>query len=396
MKSKIPLFFLVLTLLYCYTLFKASEFLPSKKYLSIALGTLVFLLIVGVQVLYRLYPPAYEREWFQYLSWAGVFTLGLWATFILFMLPLDIGRLGLAFLEKVGHIQAQVNPGRRSFFVRCLSWGVFGLSGGIAGLGLLEVSQGPQVKEVQVPIDHLPPEFLTLKIVQISDLHIGPTIRRGYVEQVVKKIMQLKPDLIAITGDQADGTPILLDNELKPFSQLSAPLGVYYVTGNHEYYWGAEAWIKKMEDLGMIPLVNENRVVRYSGKKVLVAGVTDSLAHQFVPAHLSSPIKAAKSQEQCDLKILLAHRPDSCFEAETAGFDLQLSGHTHGGQFFPWNLLVRMAHQYYKGLNRYGKMWVYVNSGTGYWGPPHRFAVPSEITLVHFSDSLARRRSVQI
>ncbi len=169
---------------------------------------------------------------------------------------------------------------------------------------------------------------------------------------------------------------------MRALAKLTAPLGVYYVTGNHEYYWGAQRWIDRTKDFGFIPLVNENRLVDFHGGKVLVGGVTDTSGGHFVPSHRSDPKRAALSAEKRDLSVLLAHRPESCFEAEAAGFDLQLSGHTHGGQFFPWSLLIPLFHRYHRGLNRHGRLWVYVNSGTGYWGPPHRFAVPAEITLI--------------
>jgi len=241
------------------------------------------------------------------------------------------------------------------------------------------------VSEVRVPIARLPAELEGLRIAQISDLHVGPMIRGGYVERVVQRVLDLKPDLIAVTGDLADGVPEKLKVQVQPLSKLKAPLGVYYVTGNHEYYWGAQAWIDKAAELGFIPLLNENRIVSVRGSKVLVAGVTDTFAEQFIPSHRSDPAKAAATDEKPALKILLAHRPDSCLEAEPAGFDLQLSGHTHGGQFFPFSLLIPLFHRYWRGLNRHGRLWLYVNQGTGYWGPPDRFAVPSEITLLHMT-----------
>jgi predicted MPP superfamily phosphohydrolase len=211
---------------------------------------------------------------------------------------------------------------------------------------------------------------------------VGPTILKDYVDNVVKKTLALTPDMIAVTGDLIDGTPEILKNHVAPLGLLKAPHGVFYVTGNHEYYWNVDSWLSKVQELGFQSLLNENKILTIGKSKIMIAGVTDTSAENFKTEHKSNPAKAFISSEKCDYKILLAHRPDSCIEAAKAGFDLQLSGHTHAGQFFPFNLIVSFVHRYYKGLNRHENMWVYVNSGTGYWGPANRFAVPSEITLV--------------
>jgi predicted MPP superfamily phosphohydrolase len=202
----------------------------------------------------------------------------------------------------------------------------------------------------------------------------------------VLKVNALKPDLIVLTGDVADGTPAGLMGQLKSLADLHAPLGKFYVTGNHEYYWGAEEWVKNMHDLGFIPLVNENRVVNFAGIKILIAGVTDMSAKQFLPAHKPDLPKAIFSHEQTDFKILLSHNPRTLCEAEHVGFDLQLSGHTHAGQFFPFSLLVPLAHKYHNGLNCQNKIWLYVNPSTGFWGPVNRFGIHSEITVIRFKD----------
>lgn len=257
----------------------------------------------------------------------------------------------------------------------------------LAGLGLEEALTGPLVKKVTVPFPQLSDDLDGLTIAMISDFHIGPMIREGYVERVVQKILTLEPDLIAFTGDLADGTVDVLDKQVQPLAKLKAPLGNYYITGNHEYYWGVQEWIEKARSLGFVPLVNQNRLVRVGKSTLMVAGVTDLTAHHFVPEHRSDPKKAAASTKQISFKLLLAHRPTSCLEAEPLGFDLQLSGHTHGGQFFPFNLLIPLFYRYYRGLYRHGNMWLYVNPGTGYWGPPHRFLVPAEITLLRLAKS---------
>jgi predicted MPP superfamily phosphohydrolase len=170
--------------------------------------------------------------------------------------------------------------------------------------------------------------------------------------------------------------------EVAPLAELGAPHGKYFVTGNHEYYWDAPGWVREVERLGFAALVNTHRLIERGDGKLLVAGVTDSTASRGTPGHRSDPVAAVTGAPDADVKLLLAHQPTSAFAAQRAGFDLQLSGHTHGGQYFPFNLLVRLFQPFVSGLHRLQNMWLYVSRGTGYWGPPLRLGVPSEITLI--------------
>jgi predicted MPP superfamily phosphohydrolase len=342
----------------------------------LALAT--FAVLIGAQIIFRtgLFPENSRR--FQMVAWLNSLTVSLWAPFIILCIPLDILTLlfdGAFRLGITGHEIAFET-------ISALHWAIFALSVLIAVVGTIQALSGPRVKKVAVPITGLPKELEGLKIAQISDLHVGPTIRHGYVNNVVQKVLRLEPDLIAVTGDIADGNPQSLAPHFKPLGHLKARLGTYYITGNHEYYWGAEAWIEALRELGFTPLINQNKTVTEKGVKIMVAGVADTSAHHFIPAHRTDPQKAASTAEDVRFKLLLAHRPDSSEAAEPFGFHLQLSGHTHGGQFFPFRLLARMAHRYFWGLHKHGNMWVYVNAGTGYWGPAQRFSVPSEITLL--------------
>ncbi len=259
----------------------------------------------------------------------------------------------------------------------------------IALLGLGQALAGPRVKRIDLPTRGLAAGLRGLRVVQISDLHVGPTIRRREVARIVEGVMALEPDLIAITGDMADGTTEALKRHVEPLSRLRAPLGVYYVTGNHEYYWNAKEWIEKAKELGFTPLINENRVVARGGARLLVGGIPDESGGHFVPGHRPDVGRAIATDAKADFSLLLAHRPDGVPAAARAGFDLQLSGHTHGGQFFPASLFIRLFHRYSRGLYRHGDMRVYVNPGTGYWGPAHRFAIPSEITVLTLTDGAA-------
>ncbi|MGE8476313.1 MAG: metallophosphoesterase, partial [Paraburkholderia hospita] len=218
-------------------------------------------------------------------------------------------------------------------------------------------------------------------IVQISDIHVGPTIKRGYVDAIVDAVNRLEPDLIAVTGDVVDGSVEHLADHTRPLSRLSARHGAYLVTGNHEYYSGAHAWIAEFQRLGLHVLLNEHVVVEHDGAQAVIAGVTDFSAGHFDPAHESDPAAALEGAPgDVLIKVLLAHQPRSAEAAADAGFTLQLSGHTHGGQFFPWNFAVRLQQPFVAGLSRLDNLWVYTSRGTGYWGPPKRLGAPSEIT----------------
>ncbi|MDZ7307792.1 MAG: metallophosphoesterase [candidate division KSB1 bacterium] len=217
---------------------------------------------------------------------------------------------------------------------------------------------------------------------QISDLHVGDTITAAFVKKVVAAVNRLAPDVIVFTGDLADGGVAHLREDVAPLAQLSSRYGKFHVTGNHEYYSGAEAWLAEARRLGFTVLLNEHRVVTHGSSRVLIAGVPDFGAGPFVPHHDSNPAQALANAPPAELKILLAHQPRSIFAAARAGFDLQLSGHTHGGQFFPWNFLVPLQQPYVSGLHRHGNTWIYVSNGTGYWGPPIRLGAPAEVTVI--------------
>jgi predicted MPP superfamily phosphohydrolase len=260
--------------------------------------------------------------------------------------------------------------------------GIAGMTAGTICIGVAQVWRGPKLKHVDVPLTGLPQAFDGFRIVQISDLHVGPTIGRRTVDNVVRMANGAQPDLIALTGDFADGKVDDLKEEMAMLSSLRAPLGMYFITGNHEYYWGAKAWEKEWARLGAHVLSNAHDVLKKDGSAIILAGVTDYSTSGMPPDERSDPARALAGAPEGLVKILLAHQPASYRAAEEAGFSLQLSGHTHGGQYFPFSLLIRFFQTYYKGLNRYKNLWIYVSVGTGYWGPPLRTFVPAEVTLI--------------
>lgn len=255
-------------------------------------------------------------------------------------------------------------------------------------LGFWNARRTAGVRHVDVPLAGLPAALHGFTIVQLSDLHVGPTIRRGYIARIVSRVNALKADAIAITGDLVDGSVAELRDHIAPLADLQARHGSFVVTGNHEYYAGALPWIAELRRLGLRVLLNEHAVLRQAagqgdGDALVLGGVTDFTAGHFDASHASDPQRAlVGAPPEALTRVLLAHQPRSAPAAAQAGFLLQLSGHTHGGQFWPWNLFVPLQNPFVAGLHRLQTMWVYVSRGTGYWGPPMRLGAPSEITLI--------------
>lgn len=300
------------------------------------------------------------------ISWIGALLMGLFSSLLVLTLLRDVLLIGLPAAWR----------GASALLVPALALLV-------TLVGYINARRIPRVVDVAVPIAGLPEPLHGFTIGQISDLHVGPTIKRDYVAGVVERLNALHPDLIAITGDLVDGGVEHLGPDMAPMADLRARHGVYAVTGNHEYYSGAAPWIAEFRRLGMRVLMNEHAMIDHEGASLVVAGVTDYSAGNFDPAQASDPAQAmAGSPIGMVPKILLAHQPRSAAAAEKAGFDLQLSGHTHGGQFWPWSLLVPLQQPFTAGLHRLGRLRIYTSRGTGYWGPPKRFGAPSEITLL--------------
>jgi predicted MPP superfamily phosphohydrolase len=272
------------------------------------------------------------------------------------------------------------DPSRRELFRNTVNASLAGVAVAGAGLGYQEARRLAEVREVDVPIEGLAADLDGFRIVQVSDVHVGPTIKRDYLQAVVDTVNTLDADLIAFTGDMVDGFVEDMRDDVSPIREFEARHGAFFVTGNHEYYWDGPAWCDEVERCGMHVLNNAHRVVDVGNARLVVGGVTDYRAGARVEGHASDPHRAIEGAPEADFRLLLAHQPKSVWEAAKAGFDLQLSGHTHGGQFWPWSLFVGLAHPFFRGLNDYEDMKIYVSSGTGYWGPPMRLGVPSEIT----------------
>ena len=308
------------------------------------------------------------------LAWVGYVLMGLFSSTLVATILRDVVLL-IAWLALPASRQAAV---AHDSAILALAAAFL-----ITLIGFVNARRRARVVDVEVPVTNLPDALHGFSIVQLSDIHVGPTIKARYVAAIVDAANALDADVIAVTGDAVDGSVQQLALHVAPLGRLKARHGAYFVTGNHEYYSGAHEWIRELRRLGLIVLMNEHVVLNQNGAQLVMAGVTDYSAHHFDPQHRSDPAKAlAGAPATAGAKILLAHQPRSATAASAAGFDLQLSGHTHGGQFWPWTLFVRFQQPFTAGLNRVRDLIVYTSRGTGYWGPPKRFGAPSEITHI--------------
>jgi predicted MPP superfamily phosphohydrolase len=367
-------FISILALLILLHIYIGVRVLPAMTHSvgGIALG---IVLLAGSAALVRIGLGATtmrRTRWSEVLGWAGLLAMGYFSSLLVLTFVRDIVLLAVTL---AGRASTNLNHGS-ALIVPTLA--LF-----VTLVGFVNARRVARVVEVKVPIAGLPAALDGYTIAQISDIHVGPTIKRPYLEAIVARVNALTPDAIAITGDLVDGSVQRLAPHTAPLAHLSAPDGTFFVTGNHEYYSGADAWIAELRRLGVQVLLNEHVVRRRGDATVVIAGVTDYSAGHFDPAQASDAGRAAAgAPDDAAVRILLAHQPRSAPGAADAGFDLQLSGHTHGGQFFPWGLFVPLQQPFVAGLHRVRSMWIYTSRGTGYWGPPKRFGAPSEITLV--------------
>jgi hypothetical protein len=339
-----------------------------EPYGRIATALLVFLSTAPLVVIFtarfmsRSALKALSASFYTWFGLAFLLTVALFAG--------DLARwIVRAVLSLAGNAGPE-DPERRQLVAR----GVAGAAGATAALAEVEV------KEVGVRLPRLPPALSGLSIVQLTDVHIGPTIGRKFLEHVVDRTNAQKPDVIAITGDLVDGSVAALRAHVEPLARLQARYGVYFVTGNHEYYSGADEWMAELQRLGIRVLHNE-RVRVGDQASIDLAGVDDPTARgSGFGADYARVFEGVDPEREL---VLLAHQPSQITHAARAGVGLQLSGHTHGGQIWPFGALVRLNQPYVAGLHQHNlHTQIYVSRGTGYWGPPMRLLCPAEITKV--------------
>ncbi len=313
------------------------------------------------------------------LVWAGLLAMGLFSSLLVLTLLRDIALFALWAAQALG-LSLDLAALRADTALAVPPLALL-----MTVLGFWNARRTAAVVRVDVPVTGLPAALHGFTVAQISDVHVGPTIDRRYLQRIVTRVNSLDAHLVAITGDLVDGSVQALRQHVEPLAGLRSTHGSFFVTGNHEYYSGAHGWIDALRGLGLTVLMNEHVVIRHGGAQtadVVVAGVADYSAHHFDESHRSDPHAAMHNAPAEAFKLLLAHQPRSAAAAADAGFDLQLSGHTHGGQFWPWMYFVKLQQPFTAGLHRLQKLWVYTSRGTGYWGPPKRFGAPSEITCL--------------
>ena len=272
--------------------------------------------------------------------WFAFAYMGVFATVFLLLVVRDIVLWIWVFGQRTA--KRPLDLERRRFLTDATNYGALGATGILSAWGVWETQRLAAVVEVDVPVEGLSPDFDGYRIAQVSDLHVGPMLKRPWLSEIVQRVNALEADLVAVTGDLIDGTVNDLRRDIAPLGNLRGRDGVFFVTGNHEYYWDAEAWCEHVASLGLTVLVNEHRMVQRGSSQMAVAGCTDFNADRHLVSHTSDPKKALDGAEHADLKLLLAHQPKSIAAAAEAGYDLQLSGHTHGGQFFPFSPFCRL------------------------------------------------------
>jgi len=316
-------------------------------------------------------------------AWVAFTWLGL--LFILFVLVLVSEPLRplLRMFVSAGQATAHGDiPARAAS--RAIAIGVLAIGGILGFASILSARMPATIRTVPVQIPHWPPTRSGYTIVQLSDIHVGETVGKGFVERIVRQVNEVSPDMVVITGDLVDGGVPDLGPLVAPLAGLRARDGVYFVTGNHEYYSGAAAWVAYLPSLGIRVLRNERVAIGGEGG-FDIAGTDDYTARGHLPDHGEDIQRALDGRNPARPVILLAHQPRSFPRASVAGVDLQISGHTHGGQIWPFHYLTRSVQPFLSGLHRAGASQLYVSRGTGYWGPPMRLLAPPEITKIVIS-----------
>lgn len=268
---------------------------------------------------------------------------------------------------------------RRRFVARTVGGAAAAVALGTVANGTYGVLRGPSVRRVHVPLAKLPRAAHRFRIAVVSDVHLGPILGRAHTRRVVDAVNRTQPDLIAVVGDLVDGSVHDLGPAAEPLRMLSARHGAYFVTGNHEYFSGAQQWVDHVRELGLTPLENARRALPYFD----LAGVNDVAGES--EGHGPDFGAALGDRDPARTAVLLAHQPVVIHDAVRYGVDLQLSGHTHGGQLWPGEYVAALANPTVAGLERYGDTQLYVSRGAGAWGPPVRVGAPSDITVVELA-----------
>ena len=349
-----------------------------QPWMSIATAALVALAagLPVMRLLARRFPAVRGASWPLY-TWLGILFL-----FFALLLSADVIRVvAWAWSRLRASERPEIDLARRTLLARGFASVVIASTAALT-IAAVRAATGPvAVRRIPITLARWPRQLDGLTLVQLTDMHVGPTIGRAFVESIVARTNALDPDIIVITGDLIDGTVRELGDAIAPLGQLRARHGVYFVTGNHEYFSGATPWIQELTRLGIRCLRNERVSIGQGVASFELAGVDDhSGARSGEQGHGEDLGRALANLDPAREVVLLAHQPRSVFAAARFGVGLQISGHTHGGQIWPFSYLVRLQQPFIAGLHRHRDTQIYVSRGTGYWGPPMRLGAPAEIT----------------
>jgi predicted MPP superfamily phosphohydrolase len=344
-------------------------------------------LVVATLVLPRVIGPT-ASTWF---AWPGYIWFAVVVYLFLTLAVLELPRLFLRGWVRRKPLTASATtvdappavPGvsRRVFLARTSAVTAGAVSAVTVGVGMANALGPPDLLRVPIRLRRLDPAFNGYRIAVVSDIHLGPLTGPGHTARIVRMINETSPDLVAIVGDLADGTVDELGSAAEPLRDLVSRDGAFFVTGNHEYFIDDPlVWLRELERLGVQPLRNENTLIRRGGAAFDLAGVNDLSGRSIHDGPDYSRALAGTSSSTPT--VLLAHQPVQVSEAAARGVDLQLSGHTHGGQLWPFHYVVRLQQGHLAGLSTVDGTQLYVTRGAGYWGPPVRVGAPPDITVL--------------
>ncbi len=356
------------------------------------IGTLAiigaFLMLMSALVITRRVPPEYGK----FFAWPGFVWLA-----VLFYLAIALGIAEIPrriLLKRASRSSAQVpvpvgaepetvpveavpDPSRRLFISRSVAIGAGVAAGGVVGYGMTQALGAPQILNVPVRLDKLQRSLSGFRIAVVSDIHLGPLLGRSHTERIVRMINEQEADLVAIVGDLVDGTVAELGEAAAPLRDLVSRHGSFFVTGNHEYFSGHEQWITELDRLGVHPLRNEGLTV---ANGIELVGVNDVTGKSYNDG--PDMDRALAGRDRKNPVVLLSHQPVQVSDASSRGVDLQLSGHTHGGQMVPFNFVVPVQQPSVAGLSKVDDTHLYVSRGAGFWGPPVRVGAPPDISMI--------------
>lgn len=366
----------IFSIVFIYVSHQVTRFAKLQTYVSVSIVLLLGLIFLGTLVLFNHLAAPKQMESHEHQD--SLVNIGMTLlAYINFIVTFVILRDIFGFLDRL-------------FLKSRYADSLYGATGSYVMLilpvlaimlGYLIVFAGPNHKKVEIKSAQLPEKLDGLRIVHLTDIHIGATLPSSLLQKIVEKSNALNPDIVVLTGDILDHFPEPYSEDLKTLGKLNATHGVYYVLGNHEYYWSYQSSHQAFKNLGFRVLENDVHDLEVSGHLLQIAGLTDPAAARF-NQELPDLAKIAEKYKPESFKIMLAHQPFVAPQVSKIGTHVQFSGHTHGGQFFPWNYLIVFFQKYVKGLYQIDDMQLYVNQGTGYWGPSLRLGTYSEITEI--------------